>query len=177
MKRVRFVCVQRKKKPHTATEKKQINKQTNNHGLQATCGWTLLTEPGFCKKKTESRAWWRSISATTAKQSSRTTTTTPELKVLSDGVVWSFLSDEEKTVWRDDILDDVPRFSGIFLPSFFVLPLSSSNPPSAAATPRNNCLKASADPAIRWREQQQEKTRLIRQEIHRFSRYSFEADS
>jgi hypothetical protein len=23
--------------------------------------------------------------------------------------VWSFFSDEEKTVWRDDILDDVPR--------------------------------------------------------------------
>jgi len=75
-------------------------------------------------------------------------------------------------------LDDVPRLSGIFLPSMFVLPLSSSNPPTAAAPPRNNSLKASADSAIRWREQQQqEKTRLIRQEIHRFWRYSFEADS
>jgi hypothetical protein len=63
------------------------------------------------------------------------------------------------------------------LPSMFVLPLSSSNPPTAAATPRNNSLKASADSGIRWREQQQEKTRLIRQEIHRFWRYSFEADS
>ncbi|CAK9859745.1 unnamed protein product [Sphagnum jensenii] len=74
-------------------------------------------------------------------------------------------------------LDDVPRLSGIFLPSMFVLPLSSSNPPTTAAPPRNNSLKASADSAIRWREQQQEKTRLIRQEIHRLWRYSFEADS
>jgi hypothetical protein len=84
-----------------------------------------------------------------------------------------FFSDEEKTVCRDDILDDVPR---ILLPSFFVLPLSSF-PPSAAATPRNNFLKAFADPAIRWREQQHEKTRLIRQEMHRLWRYSFKADS
>jgi hypothetical protein len=83
-----------------------------------------------------------------------------------------FFSDEEKTVCRDDILDDVPR---ILLPSFFVLPLSSF-PPSAAATPRNNFLKAFADPAIRWREQQHEKTRLLRQEMHLW-RYSFKADS
>ncbi|CAM6027346.1 unnamed protein product [Sphagnum balticum] len=88
-----------------------------------------------------------------------------------------FFSDEEKTVCRDDILDDVPRLSGTLLPPFFVLPLSSSFPPSAAATPHNNFLKALADSAIRWREQQQERTRLIPQEIHRFWRYSFKADS
>ncbi len=173
MKRVRFVCVQRKNKLQNATEKKQTNKQTTT----------------VCKPPADERSWQNldfarrrqnqeldeEVSAQQL-QSSRTTTTTPELKVLFDGVVWSFFSDEEKTVWRDDILDDVPRLSGIFSPSFFVLPLSSSNPPSAAATPRNNSLKTSADSAIKWREQPQEETHLIWQEFHRFWRYSFEAD-
>jgi hypothetical protein len=59
-----------------------------------------------------------------------------------------FFSDGEKTVCRDDILDDVPRLSGILLPSFFVLPLSSSFPRSAAATPHNNFLQALADSAF-----------------------------
>jgi hypothetical protein len=170
----RFVCVQPKKKLHTTTEKMQTNKQPRfaSHLLinAPDRTWILQEEERIksLMKKYQRNNYKEKLKNNNDNQ--RTQSSLRRSRV-------EFFSDEEKTVCRDDILDDVPRFSGILLPSFFVLPLSSSFPPIAAATPRNNFLKAFADPAIRWREKQQEKTRLIRQEIHRLWRYSFKADS
>jgi hypothetical protein len=164
MKRVRFVCVQRKKKLHTTTEKTQINKQPRfaSHLLMNAPDrtWILQEEDRI---KSLMKKYQRNNCKEKLKNNNDNQRTQSSLRRSRV----EFFSDEEKTVCRDDILDDVPRLSGILLPSFFVLLLSSSFPPSAAATPRISFLKAFADPAIRWREQQQEKTRLIQQEIHR----------
>jgi hypothetical protein len=174
MKRVRLVCVQPKKKLHTTMEKTQTNKQPRfaSHLLMNAPDrtWILQEEDRI---KSLMKKYQRNNCKEKLKNNNDNQRTQSSLRRSR----LEFFSDEEKTVCRDDILDDVLRFSGILLPSFFVLPLSSSFPPSAAATPRNNFLKALADPATRWQEQQQEKTRLIRQEIHRLRRYSFKADS